>query len=279
MKKQSGQILLIMVMLIATVITVVMTLVYKATTETQITKLEQESQRALVAAEAAVERALKTNIPVDSSSTYSALGLTNLIGINLEQSTVAKSQVDSADFVTTLLQKDQSYSFYLATSDDFISFASHWNGQLTFYLDSEGGTNCSTRDVPALELTLIYGATNSSIKRWVIEPCSSGSMIANADLTSFDQGASFPFSGTTFKYKTADNIVDISDINIYPQPKILFIKSLFSSTKVGIHGSANLRPQGNILESTAKAYSGVEKKIQLFQSYPQIPAEFFTTSF
>ena len=278
MKNQKGQILLIMVMLIATVITVVMTMVYKTTTETQITKLEQESQKALVAAEAAVEKALKANIPVDSPSTYNDLGLANLIGIDLEQSTVSLSQADSADFVTPLLQKDQSYSFYLADpSDDFTSFSNYWYGQLTFYLGSETITNCSARDVPALELTLIYGALNS-IKRFVIEPCSSGLTIENADLTSFSPGSSFVFSGTTFRYKTTDNIVDIN-LATYPQPKILFIKSFFGATKIGFHGTASLRPQGNILESTAKAYSGVEKRIQLFQSYPQIPAEFFTTSF
>ena len=56
-----GQILLITVMLLATVMTIVLSVSFKSVTETQITKLEEESQKALAAAEAAIEVALKNN--------------------------------------------------------------------------------------------------------------------------------------------------------------------------------------------------------------------------
>ena len=61
MRNNSGQILLITVMLLATVMTIVLSVSFKSATDTQITKLEEESQKALVAAESAIEVALKNN--------------------------------------------------------------------------------------------------------------------------------------------------------------------------------------------------------------------------
>ena len=60
MKSQKGQILLITVMLLATVMTIVLSVSFKSVTDTQVTKLEEESQKALAAAESAIEVALKT---------------------------------------------------------------------------------------------------------------------------------------------------------------------------------------------------------------------------
>ncbi|MEO0070141.1 MAG: hypothetical protein ABIK18_05040, partial [candidate division WOR-3 bacterium] len=67
MANQKGQILLITVMVLATVITVVLSLSFKSTIETQTTKLEEEAQRALAAAEAGIEAALKQQGTVDIS--------------------------------------------------------------------------------------------------------------------------------------------------------------------------------------------------------------------
>src|SRR3990167_1007022 len=61
MKNKRGQILLITVMLLATVMTIILSVSFKSITETQVTKLEEESQKALAAAEAAVETAIKEN--------------------------------------------------------------------------------------------------------------------------------------------------------------------------------------------------------------------------
>ena len=62
MRSQQGQVLLITIMLLATVLTVVLAVTFKSTTETQLTKLEEESQKALAAAEAGVEVAIKQNV-------------------------------------------------------------------------------------------------------------------------------------------------------------------------------------------------------------------------
>src|SRR3972149_10455999 len=62
--KRRGQILLITVMVLATIMTVVLSISFQSITETQVSKLEEESQKALAAAEAAIEASLKegTNV-------------------------------------------------------------------------------------------------------------------------------------------------------------------------------------------------------------------------
>lgn len=266
--KQSGQVLLITVMLIATAITVVMTLIFKSTTETQVTKLQQESDQALVAAESALEVALRGPVVGAYSSLLSA-GLDQFSGIDLENSSVSLSQPSRSYFISPEIVKDESYTFYLA---DYPNLATgNWQGILQIYFDSAAGTNCSGRDVPALELTLIYD--NNQIKRWVAEPCTEAPYIENKNLESWDNGNG-DFNGTHFQWVTQP-----LNLSSYTMPKVLIVRTFFSGTKLGFSGNINLRPQGNYLVSEAKSYSGVVKKIQLFQAYPQIPAEFFTASF
>ncbi|MBI1862574.1 hypothetical protein HYS00_00470, partial [Candidatus Microgenomates bacterium] len=57
--KESGQILLITLLVMATIVTVVFTVSFTSRTTTQTTKLEEENQKALAAAEASIQVALK----------------------------------------------------------------------------------------------------------------------------------------------------------------------------------------------------------------------------
>ena len=54
MKSKRGQILLITVMVLATIMTVVLSVSFQSVTETQTTKLEEDSQNALAASGAAI---------------------------------------------------------------------------------------------------------------------------------------------------------------------------------------------------------------------------------
>src|SRR3989338_7729209 len=129
--RNSGQVLLIIVMLLATAITVVLSITFKATTDIQLSKLEEENQRALAAAEAGIEKALSTggNVSIDSSL---ATGLAGFEG----NATITTAV--STTFVSPLLQKDQQYTFYLS---DYPTFTNHLSGNLSFWYGSEG-TSC-----------------------------------------------------------------------------------------------------------------------------------------
>ena len=79
-RNQRGQILLITVMLLAAAITVAMTIAFNSTTDTQVTKLEEDSQKALSAAEAALESAVRQRI-INSTVTLGTGDLSMFKGI------------------------------------------------------------------------------------------------------------------------------------------------------------------------------------------------------
>jgi type II secretory pathway pseudopilin PulG len=252
MKK--GQVLLIVVMLLATVLTVALTSTYQSVTETQLTKLEEENQKALAAAEAGIEKALQSK----QEGSFTSLGLSNLSGIDTSQSSVEISDQGSTTFVTPLLQKDEQYTFYLA---NYPNFTSYWDGQINIYFNTESAC-------PSLELTQIKN--DNSLVRNIVDPC--GQITDPNNLRLGTTSGPYSFGGFNFNYKLLSNL-SISNT------KLLIVRVLFAPTRIGFQGSKNFPLQGSTIISTAKTQAGVEKKVQLFQSYPQIPAEFFVTSF
>jgi len=254
MKK--GQVLLIVVMLLATALTVALTSTYQSVTETQLTKLEEENQKALAAVEAGIEKALQSKR--QGNFTFTSLGLSNLSGIDTSQSSVEISNQGSTTFVTPLLQKDEQYTFYLA---NYPNFNSYWGGQINIYFKTESAC-------PSLELTQIKN--DNSLVRNIVDPC--GQITDPNDLRLGTTSGPYSFGGFNFGYKLSNNI-SISNT------KLLIVRVLFAPTRIGFQGTNNFPLQGSTIISTAKTQAGVEKKVQLFQSYPQIPAEFFVTSF
>lgn len=258
MKK--GQALLIAIMLLATVITIALAITYRSTTDIQLTKLEEESQKALAAAEAGIEAALRTNTDV----TIASLNL----GVGFSGSATIDDTSTRTTFVTPNIKKDGQYTFYLAKYDPSTNTfttngANRYNGNLTFYFGTEGGKNCSSDTPPALELTLIK--VGGAIERKLIDPCD---RIGTSDLSTTKNGT---LDGTSFNFYT--------ETLAFSNEKIMFIRVFYEDTKIGIKGNNALPLEGRIIVSQATSPGGVTKKVQLFQSYWQIPAEFFVTRF
>ena len=115
----------------------------------------------------------------------------------------------------------------------------------------------------------------SLIQRYVVNPESDPSLIGGVGtLTGVAPGGNCP-SEVTFSNQFT---LDTGANNL-----LLLIRVLSSSptqTRVGLYADGgNLPLQGRTITSEAKSPTGVTKKVQLFQSFPQIPAEFFVTSF
>jgi len=253
MKK--GQILLITVMLLATAMTIVLSISFKSVTETQVTKLEEESQKALAAAESAIEAALKENTNVVFGSSASLSSITGFTGgATIDTATSTK-------FTSPFIIKDGSYTFYLGdynlTTKEIGN--SDPNNDITLCFQS-GTTN------PAIEVTLVK---SSGVKKYVIDDPSS-SRIDNAS-----DASTIPCSnGYVFSYP-------VPGTDIGTDGKFLLVRVLYASTKLFFSRSLNLPLQGRTISSqaTSSTSTGVSKKVVLFQSYPQIPSEFFVTSF
>ncbi len=255
---KSGQVLLITIMLIAVLLTVVLTVTFTSRTETQLTKLEEENQKALAAAEAGIEAALKSGgtVAIDSLS-----GLEAFSGSATVTTTV------SPTFLSPLTLKNQQFTFYLADYSGG-SFSNPFNGDIVIYY-GKSSDECTTI---ALEITTVNGnSPNFDLQRVV----SDGGNLLGSGNGVYGGTTNRTIDGATFNCKTTGLSISPST-----QPKFILVRALFGDTRVGFDGqSNNLRSQGRYVNSTATTTTGVTKKVQLFQSHPQIPADFFVTSF
>jgi len=244
-ENRQGQVLLITIMLLATAITIVLSSSFKSTTETQITKLEEENQKALAVAEGAIESTLR-------SKNYTNLPDTNYSG------GASISLATTNTFTTPLLQRDEQYTFYLVPYDETTNIFG--NPALVEPVNvcikpssSDPGLN------PALEITLIK---QTGIKRYAVD--ANSSRISNITTTWFTD------SNNNWCYA----ILDITN-----DSQLIIVRELFAGGKIIFSRLHDFPPQGTTISSQAQSKTtNVTKKIQLFQSYPQIPADFFTTS-
>lgn len=243
-KNNQGQILIIVLMLIATTISIVLSLSFKSKVETELTKLEEENQKAMAAAQAGIEAVLKQKTTV-------IIGSDVLPNSDVEGSAQIEN-LPSKTFTTPFLKKDEQYTFYLADFDP-----------KTFTFTSPPIDTNLTISFPssvALELTLLKN-DGSLKKRYVL------------DCNGRINGAQIPSNCSTIP----TFIISTSDIG--NDSVILIARLLFNQGKITISADKNLPFQGSLIISEVKTAAGVSKKIQLFQSYPQIPAEFFVTKF
>lgn len=257
MKK--GQILLITVMILATVLTVVLSVSFKSVTETQVTRLEEENEKALAAAEAAIEAALQS----DTGSVL--LGIGNLSDFGNFSGGADVISVTSNNFTTPLLAKDSSYTFYLSNYDPVNHEFTTGSASIAENVDI-----CfkSATPNPAIEITLVR--TNGIVK-YPVDP---------------NKGSAGRMSNTVYAASSICN--GNSDYNYsYTVPgaaigttsRFLVVKVLYQGTRLYFSRSSAFPLQGKTVSSSAVSNTGVSKKITLFQTYPQIPAEFFNTSF
>ncbi len=251
MKNKKGQILLITVMVLATILTVVLAVTFQSSNDTKTTKLEEESQKALAAAESAAESAIKAN-----SSVTIGEGLLSSLSEMTGGATV--STVMTNTFSTPIINRDAAYTFYMADYNITTNtFAASTNEGVTVCFDANSISD------PALELTLIK---SSGLKRYVVDPKNA---ITNASPSSGACGVN-----SNYEYSFAIPGADIGN-----DSKLLYVRVLYSPTKLILTRASNLPIQGKTANSEVMTSTGVSKKVTLFQSYPQIPTEFFTTSY
>jgi len=249
-----GQILLITVMLLATLMTVVLSVSFQSITETQVSKLEEENQKALAAAEAALEAALKQGAGTVIIGEGALSSLTDFTG------SASVETATSNQFTTSSIIKDGSYTFYLENYDPVTkTFSGESLGTEDITVCFQSGTT-----IPALEITLVK---DSGVKKYVVDP---DSRISNAEAGT-PPSVNCP-SGYVYS-------IDLHLADIGTDTKLIEARVLYASTKVFITRTTDLPLQGKTITSQAQSATGVSKKITLFQSYPQIPSEFFSTSF
>ena len=261
--KNSGQALLITIMLIAVALTVVLAMSYTSKTDVQLSKLEEGNQKALAAAEAGIDALVSSTIASGKSLADYPLDSESFKNFTIS---ATKSAVLKKEFASPLLQPKTQYSLYLSS---YPTFTSPFNGNIEFYYSTKA--SCTDSSADAIEITVVSGNSYPyTITRYLAD---GGNRIVSG-ITEYLRQGEYTIDGTKFTCKTKP-----ISISLATNPKMVFVRSIFNPTRIGFEGSANLPIQGTVISSEAKTPSGVSKKVQLFQSYPQIPADFFTTSF
>lgn len=241
-------------MLIATVMTVVLAISFNSVVDTQSAKLEQQSQMALSVAESAVGVALKNK----QTAILGPEGSPELANITDFSGSAALSSVTTKTFTSPMVAKDTAFTFYLGTYNTTTQTIG-----ASIAEDLNVCIQTSTTN-PAIEITLVK---TSGVKKYVLDPnTADAGRIPNASTGSVSS------CGIATTIPAADIGVD---------GQFLVVRVFFNSTPLVFSRTVNNLPvQGTTVSSqVTSTTTGVSKKITLFQSYPQIPTEFFATSF
>jgi Tfp pilus assembly protein PilX len=257
-KNNQGQVLLIIILISAVLLTVGLSVSQLGNQDTKIAKIEADSKKAFSAAEAGLDAALKSSGTVN---------IANLLPAGSGVSGYATADATlKPTFVSPLVKKDDQYTFYLG--DYANNFSSYYTQALNVYYQS------NKTNIPAIELTLIKN--NGTVIRFAAD---SEGRITGATTPGNANYTLSGYSQTPFSYQ-----VNINQASIGGTTKFLIVRALYHDTKIGLEatgliGNPLLPLQGKTVTSTAITSTNVAKRIQLFQSYPQFPADFFVTSF
>lgn len=271
--QESGQALLVVVLVMVIALTVGLSLASRSITNLRSSTEEANSQAAFSAAEAGVEQAVKLG---DTSGQSIIAGVPLNDKNNSTISNVDISLIDGSQFLLNngnpIFQDDGTDVWLSPHSDNPAQlFQTAWNGQLSVHW----GTNTDACQEPALEILIISGTRVApTLQKYAYDSCST-----RRSSNSFNQppaSGAFSVNGVngsmTFNYRTQITVSNGLLARIIP---------LYKGGSVGIIG-AGLPVQGKIITSTGTA--GVStaqtvRKISFFQGYDSLPSELFYSLF
>ena len=180
--------------------------------------------------------------------------------------------------MSSLIQKDQQYTFYLADyNQDTSSFSNPYPNPVALYYGSD--TPCSSL---ALEITTVSGLVAPyTITRYISDSSDGGIVTSPEGFASNNVILSCPSAAACTVDTTVFNC-QTSNITLVNNTILMMVRPIGARTKLAFRGShinPALPPQGKFIISEAKSDSGIIKRVQLFQSFPQIPSEFLVTTF
>ncbi len=264
---QSGQALLIAILISSVLLTIGLSLTQITNQETKIAKLQEDSSRARAAAEAGIDYIL-------DQEPEGIVQLADILPGNEDITGTAQiTEETSPTFTTPIISKDVQYTFYLtgydATTHQVIPGNFADNISINKVLPTDSGS-CSTNAF-AVEVTFINMTEGIVARRLIDEECDIISGEANEQ-------------DINFTNLDPSDVIQTSSFSDDPHVMIVRIvapSANFEGAKLSVErGSGQDWPsQGRYIVSEAITGGNVIKKIKLFQSHPQFPTEFFVTSF
>ncbi len=254
--KQRGQVLLIIILVMVSVLTVGLSVVSRSITNIRISRDEASSQKALSAAEAGIEQLLKTNTTTTIANPVYAPNTGYTATSN------AVSGNDVLVYGGNLVPKDEGVDVWLVShnADNTPNLSSPWNGSLQiFWGDTSGACNNA-----ALEVVVVYDPSPYKFRRYVYDPCP-----GRRSTNNFSVGLAGVniISGKSFSYLTS--AIPVSSgfvVRVIP---------LYFSSSIAARASSALPSQGIRIDATGDS-GGTKRKINVFKGYPQLPIQYFS---
>lgn len=295
MKKQAGQILLIVILVIIVASTIGLSLASRTITSLRTSTEEAESQKALAAAEAGIERAIQDSIPVamlegnnpSNRSSYKATAVSVQSSSFLlnGRSTILDDSGKIKEIIPNTVPKDEGVDVWFVDHDTdgnpAYTTAVVFNGFLHLYwgLSSDSCNEAAIQAVIITRNPSLPDSNPSKIKsyRYTYDGCSTrrGSVPSDPGnhFTSATSG-SFTKDGITLNNKTKAN--DLSS-GIPASEKIILMRviPIYKDAVIRIEACNNggeicteLPSQGYVITSTGTSGQAV-RKLTVFKGYPQ----------
>lgn len=255
--KESGQSLLIVVLVMIIALTVGLALISRTITSIKTSTEEASSQKALGAAEAGIEQSLKNPdkvpqgiIPFGSESTFQT-SISPIVGKSF--------LVNGGDVV----QRDDNVDVWMSDySTESAKLYQNPVPQANIWINF--GESLDPCQNPAIEVDVVSGSKAAPIqKTYAYDACPSRN---SNNFSAPAPGSGDIIDGVSFLNKTV----------AIPVSSGLFMRviPIYKNGKIGITSDVSLPSQGSVVASTG--ISGTTKrKVSVYQGFPKIPAEFF----
>jgi len=266
LRKESGQVLLVVILVMVATLTIGLSIASKTITNYRTTTAQVESQKALSAAEAGIEQAIKIGGDVTPAPGF---------GINFSTKVTVPSGTEFLLNGGNLISRDDGIDLWLS---DYSSNPTARNVNPRSFSDQSlsiwFGTSQTACDNPAFEIAILTGKINDgkldsttiAMNKYAYDPCPN----RNNNFTVVgvaDQPKTFT-EGTTFYYQ-----VKLPEIDSGIVARIV---PLYHDGVIGVsvEGGPQLPPQGMVINSSGN-YGSTNRTIRVFHGYPQVPNEFF----
>lgn len=274
-KSQKGQALLIIVLVMVVATTVGLSIISRTVTNLKTAEDQQNSQKALAAAEAGVEQVIKTNSSIPSANFTSGTSYSTTI-------TAAQAAVSSVYAVDggNPIKKNVGATVWITpySSDPTIIFTTSWLGNLTVYWSSPSdvclNNNPANNTMAALEIVVLSGSKASpSVKTYGYDACTGAKAPVSPDRKT-SENFQAPGAGATVATNVG-NVTYASSVTIsIAQGLLVKVIPLYADTIVGVKADHVLPQQGSFINSLGTSGT-TQRKITVFQGYPEIPSELF----
>jgi Tfp pilus assembly protein PilX len=262
-KKQTGQALLVVVLVMVIALTVGLTIATKSITNFRSSTDLANSQKALSAAEAGVEQALKQDKSVNNSTFTSNTGYQTILSKIGGSPTALTFLLNGGNPVSQDTGIDLWLSDY--STDSAKLYQNQWSGNFTLYWGDNSG-DCNNA---AVEIVIISGTkANPVLTKNAYDPCAARRGVNHFSPITSTQ---YAINGTTFYYKT-----DPQNVNSGFFARII---PLYTNAVIGIvnlpdNPILNYPTQGSVVTSVGSSGS-TQRRVNVFQGYPALPTELF----